>query len=130
MARTLYALVDGFDLDAVDGVLRSGFENIIAELRLQNACILNERHPPSKGDRPDDIPEWNLGILVPCEDMRVESLDSLLLMLEQLSRQTGRDFVLGVQFPNRPTEDIMHVSWGSALSENLRAALFTAVTSV
>ena len=105
MARqTLFAYVDGYDLEDVAAELERQFAAFVASRtwRSPDVWVVNQRDA-SPSDHNGDLPQWDLGLNLDLPDPGAETpgwfadIEAIALFLAQLHATTGRAFVIGVQ---------------------------------
>ncbi|MFV3332995.1 hypothetical protein ACNFIA_18800 [Pseudomonas sp. NY15437] len=101
--HTLYAYVDGSDLDDVV----AGIEKELVELAaapgwvLSRPLVVNQK-AKGIGSRSGDLPDWDLGINLALPSPRNEQndwfadIERVVARLVHLRSQFGRDFVIGI----------------------------------
>jgi hypothetical protein len=120
MARhTLYAYVDGSDLDEVADDIESRVTQFVRETgwRHANPRLVNQRRKNDPTLGPDDLPDWELGLNVELPDAPGEAhgwfqdVESIARFLADLHAITGRDFVIGIGDNERGvSEDLFFVN--------------------
>ena len=105
MARqTLFAYVDGYDLEGVAADLECQFAAFVASRawRSPDVWIVNQRDPGAPSDT-EDLRQWDLGLNIDLPDPGTETpgwfadIEAIALFLTRLNTTTGRAFVIGVQ---------------------------------
>jgi hypothetical protein len=105
MARqTLFAYVDGYDLDDVAADLERQFAAFVASRtwRSPDVWVVNQRDPAAPSDT-KDLPQWDLGLNMDLPDPGAESpgwfadVEAVVQFLARLHAATGRNFVIGIQ---------------------------------
>src|SRR5688572_11909584 len=102
--RTLYAYVDGADLDDVADILDARFHDFVSSHRwvCSGASVVNQRHGLETCTHPDDLPLWDLGLNLPLPDAGSEppawfsDVEATARFLGRLHRDTGREFIIGI----------------------------------
>ena len=129
--HTLHAYVDGADLSEVAPLLESEFTRFVASRSWSRLTVfVNERDLPGPGDRPGDLPRWDLGIDHELPDPHTEQagwfedVEAIALFLGTLVEKTGRGFIIGIT-DNRSgiREEMMGVATSNVNLPRLRAAL-------
>ena len=102
-SQTLYAYVDGADLDDVEELLEREILAFVADRRWSRTTwFVNQRHPRDPSDNEDDLPLWDLGINHELPDRHTEQdgwfreIEDIARFLGALAAQSGRAFVIGV----------------------------------
>jgi len=128
--HTLYAYVDGADLDDVADMLDARFAEFVASRHwvAGRASVVNQRHGAEAGTRPGDLPLWELGLNLELPDPDAEpsgwfvDVEAVALFLGALHRECGRDFIIGIaDAESGITEDLFDVSTDSPDLSRLRA---------
>jgi len=105
MARhTLYAYVDGSDLDEVADSIQVALEKLVAasSWAFVRPRIVNQKHERDDSYRPDDLTDWDLGLNLDLPDPGVEptgwfqDVEQLARLVGQIVTRTGREFVIGI----------------------------------
>jgi hypothetical protein len=126
---TLFAYVDGSDLDSVAAAVETRLDALVAERKweLADVWVVNQRHPPEK---PDGAAEWDLGVnlTLPAGRKRsprwTEDVLSIAAACAALHRETGRRFVIGVHdSKSDATRDVFVVDSPTPDLERLASAL-------
>lgn len=102
--HTLYAYVDGCDLDAIAATLDARFQEFVdgRKWAFGQPVIVNQRHGPESCSQPDDLPLWDLGLNLPLPDPDTEQpgwfsdVECIAQFLGKLQAEFGRDFIIGV----------------------------------
>ena len=130
--HTLYAYVDGADLDDVAETLQTRFVEFVASRQwiAGDVFIVNERHGEETCTQPGDLPLWDLGLNLELPDPGTESpgwfadVEAVAQFLGTLHREYGRDFVIGIgNAETGITDDLFYVSTGSPDLARLRAII-------
>lgn len=101
--HTLYAYVDGSDLDDVVMDIERELVELVASQGwvLSRPVVVNQKSVVV-GSRPSDLPDWDLGInLAPPDPGRERrewfaDIERVVGRLAHLRSQFGRDFVIGI----------------------------------
>jgi hypothetical protein len=119
MARhTLYAYVEGSDLDEVADDIESRVAQFVRETQWRHATprLVNQRREKDPTLGPDDYPDWELGLNVELPDTPNEphgwfqDVETIAGFLAGLHSITGRDFVIGIGDNERGiSEDLFFV---------------------
>jgi hypothetical protein len=128
---TLFAYVDGFDLDGVAAELDARLEQFVrGRSWVTVATVVNQRRLEDASLRNGDLPDWDLGLNIELPDVGEErpgwfgDLEETLGFLAQLHSRTGRDFVLGVyDSQNGITEDLFSIDGPTPNVEEFRRIL-------
>jgi hypothetical protein len=122
MARhTLYAYVDGSDLEAVAGDIEGALKLAAASAKwaLPQPRIINQRHERDDSHSPGDLTDWDLGLnlLLPTQDAEpvdwFHDIEEVIRIVHQVARTTGREFVIGIQDADSGiAEDLLFVGSG------------------
>ncbi len=116
--HTLYAYVDGFDLDEIAEKLILSFEHFLSsrEWRCENVTIVDQRHLDDPTLGPGDIQNWDLGLNIDLPDLGKEEsgwfsdIIAMATFLGKLYEQMGKAFVIGIGDNNTGiTEDLFYV---------------------
>jgi hypothetical protein len=127
--HTLYAYVDGFDLEDLADEVEAACDAFVAahSWRCGTPRVVNQRLGPGERHTSNDLPEWELGINMDLPDPGHEASDwfsdveSLALFLGTLHAQTGREFVIGIADDERGyTEDLFAIESAHPDLEQLR----------
>jgi len=102
--RTLYAYVDGSDLDEIADELQLRLRHFVQsrEWRHGPPTVINQRRVDDPTLGPDDLPDWELGLNYDLPDPTPETLrwfsdiEAISRFLVDLHGITGRDFVIGM----------------------------------
>ncbi len=106
--HTLYAYVDGFDLEEIAEKLILSLENFISsrEWVCKNVKIVNQHHLDDSTPGPGDIQNWDLGLNIDLPDLGEEELGwysdiiAIATYLGKLYGQIGKAFVIGIRDNN------------------------------
>jgi hypothetical protein len=99
VSQTLYAYVDGADLEGVAQVIERRLSSFIASREwISQPDLVNQRNDPDPQDKPGDLPLWELGInmAIPQEGDWFPDVEALIRELAVLRSEVGRDFVVGI----------------------------------
>jgi hypothetical protein len=102
--RTLYAYVEGSDLNEVADDIESRIVQFVRETQWRHATprLVNQRRENDPTLGPDDFPDWELGLNVELPDAPNEphgwfqDVETIASFLAGLHSITGRDFVIGI----------------------------------
>jgi hypothetical protein len=130
--HTLYAYVDGADLEDVATMLEARFTEFVASRQwvAGGASVVNQQHGDETCTQPGDIPLWDLGLTLELPDPGTESpgwfadVESVAQFLGTLHRESGLDFVIGIADAETGiTDDLFTVSTDSPDLGKLRAII-------
>jgi hypothetical protein len=130
--HTLYAYVDGADLDDVADMLDSRFAEFVASRHWVAgvASVVNQRHGQETCTQPGDLPLWDLGLNLelPAPDTEppgwFADVEAVAQFLGALHRECGRDFIIGIADAETGiSEDLFDVSTNSPDLGRLRAII-------
>ncbi len=102
--HTLYAYVDGFNLDEIAEKLTLSLEHFLSsrEWRCENVTIVNERHLDDPTLGPGEVQNWDLGLTLDLPDLGKEEpgwfydILAIATFLGKLYEQFGKVFVIGI----------------------------------
>jgi hypothetical protein len=129
---TLYAYVDGADLEDVADTLDTRFAEFVAsrDWVAGHASVVNQRHGEETCTQPGDLPLWDLGLNLELPDPHTEpagwfaDVEAVAQFLGTLHREFGRGFIIGIaDSQTRITEDLFYVSTDSPDLGKLRAII-------
>jgi hypothetical protein len=127
VTQTLYAYVDGADLEEVEALIERRLSAFITTRTwIADPQLVNQRHARNPRDQPDDLPLWDLGVnlVIPDGSNRTEwfgDLESLVRELAALHAQVGRNFVVGIyDSESGVAEDLFFVDSESPSIQSLR----------
>lgn len=130
--QTLYAYVDGADLDDIADALGSRFAQFVEGRRWVSgrASVVNQKHGEETCSQPGDLALWDLGLNLELPDAGTESpgwfadVEVVARFLGTLHREFARDFVIGMANTQTGiTEDLFHVSTDAPDLGSLRTIL-------
>jgi hypothetical protein len=130
--HTLYAYVDGADLNDVAVALGSRFARFVEARRwvAGRATVVNQKHGEETCSQPEDLPLWDLGLNLELPDADADSpgsfadVEAIARFLGTLHREFGRDFTIGIaDTQTGVTEDLFHVSTDAPDLGSLRAII-------
>ena len=130
--HTLYAYVDGADLEAVADTLDARFAEFVAcrHWVAGRASVVNQRHGEETCTQPGDLPLWDLGLNLELPAPGAESpgwfadVEAVAQFLGTLHRECGRDFIIGIADGETGiTDDLFNVSTDSPDLGKLRAII-------
>ena len=129
--RTLYAYVDGSDLEDVATAIEERLL-VLAAATGWVTCkptVVNQR-TNVPGSRPGDLPDWDLGVNLPLPDPGAEpegwfgDAEHIVGHLAKLYSAFDREFVIGIADNFRGvSEDLFFVESGMPDLERLRSAI-------
>lgn len=120
-----YAYVDGADLEECEVVLTQAFSSYAAVSGL-DAKVINDKCERTADLGPEDLPDWNLGLNFSISALSEIIAINLVSFLADLSRQTGREFVIGQWDRDKSiSDDLMFIGADSDRSKG--AALYQMV---
>ena len=128
--HTLYAYVDGADLEDVAELLDSRFAEFVAsrDWVVGTPSVVNQRHGEETCTQPGDLPLWDLGLNLELPDPDTEppgwfaDVEAVAQFLGTLHREYGRQFAIGIaEAETHITEDIFYVTTDSPDLAELRA---------
>jgi len=91
----LYVYVDGSDLVDVEGKLLKAFDEFLRCWKMESARVINDKYERTPDLRPEDLPDWNLGLNLEFDSLPKDKLGELVRFLAELASGTGREFVIG-----------------------------------
>jgi hypothetical protein len=130
--HTLYAYIDGADVEAVAPVLEARFKAFVSGRRwvAGNVRVVNQRHGWESCTEPNDLVPWDLGLNLQLPDPGAEppgwfaDVETVAQFLGELHGEFGRDFVIGIADAETGiTEDLFDVSTISPDVGRLRSIL-------
>ena len=130
--QTLFAYVDGADLEDVAESLEARFTQFVGSQRwvAGRAVVVNQRHGKETCTQPGDLPLWDLGLTLALPDPGVESagwfsdVEAVARFLGTVHRESGRIFIIGIADTETGiTEDLFDVSTDSPDLDKLRAII-------
>lgn len=130
--HTLYAYVDGADLNDIADALDSRFSEFVEGRRwiAGRVSVVNQKHGEETCSQPEDLPLWDLGLNLELPDRGMESpgwfndVEAVARFLGTLHREFGRDFAIGIaDTQTGVTEDLFHVSTDAPDLQSLRAII-------
>ena len=133
MARhTLYAYADGSDLHDVADEIEALLTALVASepWMIARPWVVNQLHERDEGDRPEDLPDWDLGLNLDLPDTDSEpagwfqDVERIALGLGRIAVCTGREFVIGVGDNDTGiSDDLFYVEDGAPNLDELRAVI-------
>jgi len=128
---TLFAYVDGADLDAVASDLDTRFAQFVSENAWhETPSVVNQRHVGDPSQTPGAVPGWDLGLNIPLPDVGQEpqgwfrDIEKTVAFLAELHGITGREFILGVHDAIQGvSEDLFSVDGPTPNLQELRQVL-------
>lgn len=130
--HTLYAYVDGADLEDVAENLDARFAEFVAsrDWITGSVSVVNQRHGEETCTQPGDLPLWDLGLNLELPNPDTEppgwfaDVEAVARFLGTLHREYGRDFAIGIaDGETRITEDLFYVTTDSPDLGKLRAII-------
>ena len=130
--HTLFAYVDGADLEDVAGSLEARFTQFVGSRRwvAGHASVVNQRHGEETCTQPGDLPLWDLGLTLALPDAGAESaawfsdVEAVARFLGTLHGECGRSFIIGMADTETGiSEDLFDVSTASPDLGRLRAII-------
>jgi hypothetical protein len=130
--QTLFAYVQGTDLEAVAETLAARFDALAAERTwvAKDVWVVNQQFPLEAGAKPGDVAEWDLGFNLALAGARtrpaawVEDVVAIADLFASIHRETGRKFVIGIHDDKtNTTKDLFFVDSAKPDLEKLKAAL-------
>jgi hypothetical protein len=130
--HTLYAYVDGADLEDVAAMLEARFMEFVARRRWVAgvASVVNQQYGEDTCTQPGDLPLWDLGLNLQLPDPGTESpgwfadVEAVAQFLGTLHHESGRDFIIGIADTETGiTDDLFPVSTDSPDLGRLRAII-------
>ncbi len=102
--HTLYAYIEGSDIDDYEDMLVSAFEEFILSRNwiCQNPVIVNKKYIDDPTLGLDDLIDWDLGLNLDLPDYGKESpgwfsdIRAIANFLGELHKQTDRIFIIGI----------------------------------
>jgi hypothetical protein len=116
--HTLYCFVDGSDLQETAPLIESRCSELAASngWRYVKLQVVNRQLPRTSDMRPDDLPQWELGVTMALPDPEDEpkgwfaDVERVALFAGGVHVETGRDFVIGIWDAERGiSEDLFGV---------------------
>lgn len=111
--HTLYAYVEGNDLDDIAPALEPQLDRLVRDTRWRYAkpWVVNQRRADDPSLRPGDLPDWDLGLNMHLPDGEppgwFADIETLVRFLAPLQEEFGRAFVVGISDNERGfTEDL------------------------
>ena len=128
--HTLYAYVDGADLEDVAESLQARFTQFVGSRSwiAGHASVVNRRHGAETCTQPGDLPLWDLGLNLELPDSGTESwfadVEAVARFLGTLHHECGRSFIIGIaDNETGVTDDLFDVSTDSPVLGKLRAII-------
>lgn len=102
--HTLFAYVEGSDLQGIAEGLEAEFDRFVAQSiwTWGKPWVINQRRDDDPSLGPDDLPDWEVGLNMHLPDPGDEpagwfaDVEQIARFLGRLHAQTGRDFILGI----------------------------------
>jgi hypothetical protein len=123
--QTLFAYVQGTDLESLADTLEARFDALVAERAwiAKDVWVVNQRFP-------GEPPEWDLGLNLALAAPRtrpaawVDDVVAIVTLFGALYRETGRKFVIGIHDEKAKTvKDLFFVDSDKPDMEKLKSAL-------
>jgi len=117
-SHTLFAYVDGFDLQDIADEIEELCEAFVAERRWKFGTprVVSQRLEADERHTSNDLPEWELGINIDLPELDsappgwFSDVKAIAEFLGTLHAQTGREFVIGIADKERGyAEDLFTV---------------------
>jgi hypothetical protein len=130
--QTLYAYVDGGDLDDVAQEIDAAFRALVASTSWAWArpTIVNQKHEPVDSHRRDDLADWDLGLNMELPESGLEpdgwfvDVEQLAWVAGQVAARVRREFVMGIADSETGTaEDLLTVHSADVDLVRLRTAM-------
>ena len=128
--HTLYAYVDGADLEDVAESLQARFAQFVSSRRwiAGHASVVNRRHGAETCTQPGDLPLWDLGLNLELPASGAETwfvdVEAVTRFLGTLHSESGRSFVIGIaDTKTGVADDLFDVSTDSPDLGKLRAII-------
>jgi hypothetical protein len=129
--RTLYAYVDGSDLDDVAAEIETALETRVAAATWRVVpTTVNQKHERDDSYGPDDLTDWDLGLNLELPDpgeVRAGwfgDVEQIARLVGQIAERTARTFVIGISEDDSGiTEDILDVEDSEPDLRALRAII-------
>lgn len=106
---TLYMYVDGLDLEDDASTIAVAFGDLVSKWKDIGAILVNQRHERTVDMRPDDLADWDLGVNLPVASFGPDQAKELLAFGRAVSRQTSRDFIVGIASTHGVSQDIVSI---------------------
>lgn len=127
--HTLYAYVDGSDLNEVASALEEGFDAFVSSRPWsRKTWVVNQRHPCDERDGPRDLPLWELGLNHELPDPGTEvvgwfdEVEEIAQYIGDLAKGFGRQFVVGIAGRDSDVSgDLRHIATRDVDLPTLRA---------
>src|SRR5262245_39718170 len=128
--HTLYAYVEGSDLDEVADAIETALEALVASSKwvFESPRIVNKKHERDDSYGPDDLTDWDLGLNLDLPDTGAEpvgwfqDVEQVARVVGQVVARTGREFVIGIGDNSTGiSEDLFWVENGEPDLAQLRA---------
>jgi hypothetical protein len=133
MARgTLYAYVDGSDLDDVADEIEAALDELVASSKwaFQTPTIVNQQHERDDSYGPDDLTDWDLGLNLDTPETGAEpagwlqDVEQVARVVGRVAARTEREFVIGISDSTTgATEDLFDVEDDNPDLAQLRAVI-------
>lgn len=116
--HTLYAYVEGNDLQGIASTVEARWRECVeaGNWRYSVPIVVNQRHACTPDMRPDDLPDWDLGVTMALPDPGQEpndwfvDVEILLVFAGKLYSEVRRNIVVGLWDSKlRISEDVFDV---------------------
>jgi hypothetical protein len=130
--HTLYAYVDGADLEDVVATLEARFVEFVRRRQWSagKASVVNHRHGVETCTQAGELPAWDLGLNLQLPDPTTQpscwfaDVEAVAQFLGTLHRESGRDFIIGIaDTETGVVEDLFDVSTDSPDLAKLRRVI-------
>jgi hypothetical protein len=105
--QIVYVYVTDSDNTATESLLVSAFRELVDQWASFGAFVVNQRHERTPDLRPDDLPDWLIGLNIPLDQFGSTQAAELVPFASALARATGQEFVVGVASSSGITEDLI-----------------------
>ena len=133
MARhTLFAYVDGSDLDEVASEIETALEALVASSSwtLERPWVVNQKHERDPSSSADDLAQWDLGLNLDLPEVGTEAphwledVEQVARIAGQVVASSGRTFVVGIGDNNAGvSEDLVDIEDSDPDLAKLRALI-------
>ena len=90
----LYFYIEGSDLEEVESKVIGTFAPFSNDIG-EHVWLVNERFERARDLRPEDLPDWNLGINVKVDAVQEQELTKIIEASAQLAARIGRSVIVG-----------------------------------
>ena len=105
--QTVYVYAADSDNSATEATLMSAFRRLADQWASLGASVVNQRHDRTQDLRPDDFPDWFIGLNIPMDQFGAFQVAELVPFARALALATGQEFVVGVASSPGITEDLI-----------------------